>query len=116
VQEVIEFYNLQLHHLSQLVAIPRDPRDLAYEEIISALRGSPFEHEFVELVRTVRKTNVFVREYIGEDLHVKTNRKLRDIRDRFVKLADERIMILKYSHLTLAWKDSYKGGDSPPHA
>jgi DNA replicative helicase MCM subunit Mcm2 (Cdc46/Mcm family) len=64
VQEVIEFYNLQLHHLSQLVAIPRDPRDLAYEEIISALTVSPFEHEFVELVRTVCKTNVFVREYM----------------------------------------------------
>jgi hypothetical protein len=95
------------------VTIPRDPRDLAYEKIISALRGSPFEHEFVELVRTVCKTNVFVREYIGEDFHVRTNRKLRDIRDRFVKLEDERILIRRYTPLTLAWKDSCKGGDTP---
>jgi hypothetical protein len=56
---------------------------------------------------------VFVREYIGEDLRVSKNRKLRDIRDRFVKLADERILITSYSPLTLVWKDSYKGGDIP---
>src|SRR5215469_16734976 len=107
VKEVIEFYNLQLHHLSELATIPRDPRDLVYEGIVSALKGSSFGHEFVELVRTVSKTNVFVREYIGEDLQVRTNRKLRDIRDRLV--------IRKYSPLTVAWKDSYKGGDVPAY-
>jgi hypothetical protein len=111
VKEIIEFYNLQLHHLSELVATPRDPRDLAFEEIIAALEGSAFKHEFVELVRTVRKTNVFIREYIGEDLHVRTNRKLRDIRNKFVKLGDNRILTLSISPFILAWKDSYKGGD-----
>ena len=115
VKEVIEFYNLQLHHLSELATIPRDPRDLVYEGIVSALKGSSFGHEFVELVRTVSKTNVFVREYIGEDLQVRTNRKLRDIRDRLVKVEDKRILIRKYSPLTVAWKDSYKGGDVPAY-
>ena len=88
-KEVIEFYNLQLPHLSELATIPRDPRDLVYEGIVSALKGSSFEHEFVELVRTISKTNVLVREYIGEDLQVRTNRKLRDIRDRLVKVEDK---------------------------
>jgi hypothetical protein len=55
-------------------------------------------------------------ENICEDLHVRTNRKLRDIRDRLVKVEDERILIRKYSPLTLAWKDSYKGGDIPAAA
>jgi len=111
VKDVIEFYNLQLHHLSQLVAIPRDLRELAFEEIINTLKDSAFKHEFIELVRTVCRTNVFVREYISEDLHVRTNRKLRDIQDRFVKFGDDRIVILSYSPLILAWKNTYKGVD-----
>jgi hypothetical protein len=110
VNDVIEFYNEQLLHLSELVSIPRDPRDLASEEIVAALKDSPFRYEFVELVKTAREKNVFVREFIGEDLHVRTNRKLREIRDRFLKLEDNRILIISYSPLTLAWKDSYKGG------
>lgn len=50
VNDVIEFYNEQLLHLSELVSIPRDPRDLASEEIVAALKDSPFRYEFVELV------------------------------------------------------------------
>jgi DNA replicative helicase MCM subunit Mcm2 (Cdc46/Mcm family) len=112
VEDVIEFYNVQLLHLSQLVAVPIDPRDLAFEEIINTIKGSSsFRHEFIELVKTVRKKNVFIREYIGDDLHVKTNRKLREIRNRFVKLGDNRILILSISPLILVWKDSFRGSD-----
>lgn len=68
VNDVIEFYNERLLHLSKLVSIPRDPRDLAFEEIIKSLNGSPYSYEFMELVKTVRKANVFIREYIGDDL------------------------------------------------
>jgi hypothetical protein len=92
-------------------SVPIDPRDLAFEEIINTIKGSSFRHEFIELVKTVRKKNVFIREYIGDDLHVKTNRKLREIRNRFVKLGDNRILILSISPLILAWKDSFRGSD-----
>ena len=86
---------------------------MRYAVLFPRLWGSTWRHQTFELIRTVCKTNVFVREYIGEDLHVRTNRKLRDIRERFVKFEDERILIRKCSPLTLAWKDSYKGGDIP---
>jgi DNA replicative helicase MCM subunit Mcm2 (Cdc46/Mcm family) len=49
VSDVIKFYNEQLLHLSQLVSVPRDPRDLAFEEIVSAFKGSAFKGNFLLL-------------------------------------------------------------------
>lgn len=112
VNDVMEFYNEQLLHLSKLVSIPRNPCELAYEEIVNSFKGSAFKHEFIECVKTVQKKNIFLRVYIGEDYRVSHNRHLREIRDRFVKFEDNRILIISLSPLTLAWMDSYKGGET----
>jgi hypothetical protein len=47
------------------------------------------------------------------DWNVETNRKVRDIRDKFSKEPiDERILHIHMSPLTLAWKETYMGGDT----
>src|ERR1700751_5052645 len=67
-KEVMEFYGVQLvQHLSQIVAIPSDPRDLAVEVIINVLKDSKFKHEFIELLKTACQRNEMVSQYIGFD-------------------------------------------------
>jgi DNA replicative helicase MCM subunit Mcm2 (Cdc46/Mcm family) len=121
VTEIIEFYNRQLKYWSQIVnipSIPSDPRDTAYQEIIKKLTGQKFAVEFEQLLQAVCKDNVCVSEYIGfnkegkRDWNVRTNRKVRQIRDKFTKgPRDDRILILGISPLTIAWHDTYTGGD-----
>jgi replicative DNA helicase Mcm len=118
-KEVIQFYAVQLvQHLSQIVAIPSDPRDLAVEEINNILKDSKFKHEFIELLKAACQRNQWVSQYIGfdnegkRDWSVGSNRRVRQVRDRFTKGANnDKIRILSISPLVLAWRESYTGGD-----
>jgi hypothetical protein len=119
VKEVMQFYGVQLvQHLSQIIAIPSDPRDRAVEEIINILKDSKFAHEFIELLKTACQKNEWVSQYIGvdkegrRDWSVGTNRKVREVRDRLFKGANnDKILILDISPLTLAWRETYTGDD-----
>jgi DNA replicative helicase MCM subunit Mcm2 (Cdc46/Mcm family) len=123
-REVIEFYDKQLKYWSQIATdIPSDPRDLAYQEINKKLDGQPFKSEFIELLKAVCKDNVNINEYVMKidkgtgkrthDWNVETNRKVRDIRDKFIKgPKDDRILRLNISPLTLAWKETYIGNET----
>jgi MCM P-loop domain len=119
-REVIEFYNKQLGYWSQVKAdIPSDPRDLAYQEIVKKLTGQKFAIEFEQLLQAVCKDNIYVDRYTmkfdEEDNRVwdiENNKHVRYIRDKFTKEPrDERILTLGTSPLTLAWSETYQGGD-----
>ena len=116
-KEVIQFYGVQLlQHLSQIIAIPSDPRDLAVEVITNILKDSKFKHEFIELLKTACQRNQWVSQYIGfdnegkRDWSVGANRRVRQVRDRFTKGANDKILILSISPLVLAWRATYAGG------
>jgi hypothetical protein len=120
-REVIEFYDKQLKYWSQIdTNIPPDPRDLAYQEMVKKLTGQKFKSEFIELLRAVCKDNVSVDQYTkkidketGERVwDIKNNKHVRYIHDKFTQgPRDERILILGTSPLTLAWNETYQGGD-----
>jgi len=118
-KEVIQFYGVQLvQHMSQIVALPSDPRDLAVEEITNILKDSKFKHEFIELLKIACQRNQWVSQYIGfdnegkRDWSVGTNRRVRQVRDRFTKGANnDKNLILSISPLVLAWRSTYAGDD-----
>ena len=120
VTEVIKIYNEQLKFWSQIADVPSDPRDIAYQEIVKKLTGQKFKSEFIELLQAVCIDNRYVSEYIGfskegkRDWDIRSNRKVRQIRDKFTKPKgprDDRILILSIKPLTLAWRETYQGGD-----
>ncbi len=110
--DAVQFYNVILQQLEEIVVVTKDPRELVIEEIIKILNGSKYQFEFIELMRDVCNRNEFVSRYFGNDFHVDTNKKLRMLRDRFVKGGvDNRILIVSLSPLVLAWKSSYDSDD-----
>jgi DNA replicative helicase MCM subunit Mcm2 (Cdc46/Mcm family) len=111
--DAVQFYNVILQQLEEIVVAAKDPRELAIEEIIKILNGSKYQFEFIELMRKVCNRNEFVSRYFGNDFHVDTNKKLRMLRDRFVKggVDNSRILIVSLSPLVLAWKSSYDSDD-----
>jgi DNA replicative helicase MCM subunit Mcm2 (Cdc46/Mcm family) len=117
--DVMKFYNEQLKHYAQVSNIPSDPRDFAYEEVIKKLTGQKFKSEFMELLQAVCKDNVYVDQYTMKlneegkrDWHVKTNIKVRQIRNKFTKgPKNDKILILNISPLVLAWRETYEGSD-----
>jgi hypothetical protein len=116
-KEVIEFYNKQLEYWSQIADIPPDIRDLAKQEMVKKLTGQKFATEFIELLKAVCEDTMVVDQYVKKsdkedkrDWNVRSNKKIRDIHDKFTKEPmDERIMILSFHPLTLAWRET--GGD-----
>jgi MoxR-like ATPase len=119
VREAIEFYGVQLvQHLSQTVVTPSDARDLAVAEINNILRDSKFKHEFTELLKAACDNNELVSQYVGfdnegkRDWSVATNRRVRAIRDRYSKGAnDDEIIIFSDTPLVIAWRATYAGND-----
>jgi DNA replicative helicase MCM subunit Mcm2 (Cdc46/Mcm family)/predicted transcriptional regulator len=119
-KEVAAFFKTQIEqHQSQIVTVPHDPRDLAVEEIIKQLTGSNFKYQWTELLDSVCKkdddSGRWVSKYIGEIFALKNKKKLRHIRTRLKEYASshkDKILTLSISPLTLAWRETYTGGDS----
>jgi DNA replicative helicase MCM subunit Mcm2 (Cdc46/Mcm family) len=118
VEEVIEIYNEQLsQHLSKLVDMPSDTRDLAVEEAFKVLEklASKFGYDYIELLKIVCEKVEWVSYFIGfgeegkRDWSPATNKHLREIRDRLKEAAEknDRIVVVKKVPLILAWKDTY---------
>jgi len=111
-KEAMQFYNVILQQLSEVVAIPKDPRDLAVEEITNTLSNSKFPYDFVELVKDVCKRDESIAQYIGDNFSVVKNKRLRRLRDRFKEGTDNRMIIVSLKPLVLAWRSSYNGSRS----
>jgi len=72
----------------------------------------------IELLKSACQRNEWVSQYIGfdkegkRDWSVGTNRKVREVRDRLIKGANnDKILIISISPLVLAWRATYVGGD-----
>jgi DNA replicative helicase MCM subunit Mcm2 (Cdc46/Mcm family)/DNA-binding CsgD family transcriptional regulator len=118
-KEVIKFFKEQIEqHQSQIDIIPYDPRDLAVEEIIKQLTDSKFKHQWTELLDAVCKKDddngKWVSGYVKDDGPIRNKKKSRNIRTRLKEYASahkDKILILLMSPLTLAWRETYTGGD-----
>jgi hypothetical protein len=100
------------------VARSSDLRELAVEEMVKQLTDSNFPHEWTELLTTVINKDddngKWVLQYVGKIDVLRNKKKLRPIRTRLKGYASahkDKILTLGISPLTLAWKETYTGGD-----
>ena len=82
------------------------------------LKGSNFKHQWSELLNEVYKKNdddsEWVKRFFGQIDLVRNNKKLRDLRTRlkeYVSIHKDQVLALGLSPLTLAWRETYTGGD-----
>lgn len=106
-EEAMKLYNKQLENWSELIKIPADPRVYVRDKIIDVLRGSLYDRDFVDLVEVVCKNDRSAAAYIGDDLKVESNKKLRAVRDMFTDMKLPDIMIVSQKPLSLAWEPTY---------
>ena len=64
----MKFYNVILQQLDMIVALPTNPKDVAYEVCLSILRENKWAVSFEEVVKTACERNQQVRHYIGQSL------------------------------------------------
>jgi hypothetical protein len=72
----MEFYNVILQQLNQIVNVTTDPSDETFDACISVLRESSFAMRFDDVIKCVCAKNDRIRYYIGEKFKLRENKKL----------------------------------------
>jgi hypothetical protein len=101
-KDAMEFYNFILFHFNQIVPVSQTPKEVAYDTFINILRES--EHYPIavkELARTACQRNEQIKDYIGEDLRIEANWKLRAIYDDL--LNNQHIILTSQKPAVLKW-------------
>ena len=101
-KETMEFYNVILQQLDQIVNVTTDPSDETFECCISVFRESPFAIRFDEVTKSACAKNDRVRHYIGDKFKLRENKKLRPILERLrnhsqIRVVDEKPVALKWA-------------------
>jgi hypothetical protein len=100
-KETMEFYNVILQQLDQIVNVATDPSDETFECCISVLRTSPFAILFEDVIKSACAKNDRVRHYIGEKFKLRENKKLRSILERLrnhshIRIVNEKPVALQW--------------------
>jgi len=83
--EVCQFYNVILNEHDQVINIPANPRDVTLNECLYVLEATQAPIAFEELIKRVCNKDAYIKTYIGEDLKVRDNKKLRTILDMMLQ-------------------------------
>ena len=102
-KETVQFYNVILHQLDNVVASPSNPKDVLYEECLGILMESKYPISFEELVKSACGRNKQVERYVGRRFRLDENKKLRQVVDMLrnhskVKEVQMRPVVLQYIH------------------
>jgi DNA replicative helicase MCM subunit Mcm2 (Cdc46/Mcm family) len=100
--EVMHFFNAMLCNFAQTVALTRNPRDIAVEEIcqvVKELNGSPIA--FVEAAKIACEKNQQLRYYIGTIFELSKNWKIQNIltlirKNPSIELVNEKPVVLRW--------------------
>ena len=101
-KEAAEFYNVMISKFLQIVKIPENPRDLTVKICIEILRSHKSSAiSFQDLIIKAKQENQQVRDYIGHNLKMQNNYKLRAVYDLLtnnsnIKIINEKPVVLKY--------------------
>jgi hypothetical protein len=100
-KEAMEFYNVILQQLDQIVNVTTDPSNETFECCISVLQESSFAILFEEVIKSDCTKNDRVRHYIGEKFKLRENKKLRPILGRLrnhshIRIVNEKPVALKW--------------------
>ncbi len=101
-KEAAEYYNIMISKFLRAVQIPENPRDLTVKICIEILKSHKSTGiSLQELIKKAKQDNQQVRDYIGDDLKLQSNYKLRAVYDLLtnnsnIKIINEKPVVLKY--------------------
>src|SRR5262249_5725271 len=86
----------------QIIKIIESPRDVTYREILSIIKATRCPIELTEATSMASQKNEQIRNYLGTRLNVKSNWKLRAVRDMLlnhtsIKQVNDKPIVLLYS-------------------
>ena len=90
----MQFYNVILMHFSQIAPVSQRPKELLYESCINIIRQySPTHIAGKEVYRLASERNEQIKSYVGDNLNIETNWKLRTVYDGL--LNNEHVMLVR---------------------
>jgi MCM2/3/5 family protein/minichromosome maintenance replisome factor len=100
-KETMEFYNTNLLQYQQVISIPDNPRDTTYNECVKILKEIKSPIFLDELVITACKRNEQLKQYLGDELKLRKNWKLRPVFDMLlnhtcIKQVQQKPIILQW--------------------
>ena len=110
--EVCQFYNVILTEHDQVVNIPANPRDVTLNECLYMLEATQAPIAFEELIKKVCDKDQYIKTYIGEDLKVRNNKKLRTIVEMMLQNSHVKRIYMKPVVLQWVSKKIQKDGSS----
>jgi replicative DNA helicase Mcm len=102
-KETMQFYNVILQQHQQVVSIPSNPREIAFNECVNILKDSRFAISFEELVRTACERNEHVRRYLNAKFKLQDNIKLRPLLDMLLNHSS--LKMIQHKPMVLQWID-----------
>jgi DNA replicative helicase MCM subunit Mcm2 (Cdc46/Mcm family) len=98
-REAMQYYNVNLQQYQQVVSIPDNPRDIAYSICVNILSETKSPISLEELIIAASKRNEQIKHYLGDELKLRYNWKIRSILDMLlnhesIKRIQEKPMIL----------------------
>lgn len=84
-----------------IAVVAADPRQVAYDAIVNVVQETEVGITFEQAVKKACDYEPQVKQFLGDNLKIRENKRLRTLRQRFVELRDDRITITGISPLTL---------------
>lgn len=78
-RKACQFYNVMLNEYGQVVNVPANPRDVTLQECLYRLEALQAPIAFEELVLKVQEKDEYIKNYLGKNLRIRENKKLRQI-------------------------------------
>jgi replicative DNA helicase Mcm len=78
-KETMQFYNIILQQLEQIVNVTASPRDIVFNECVNVLMGTKSPTSFEEVIKSACQRNEQVRLYIGDRYKLEHSIKLRPV-------------------------------------
>jgi replicative DNA helicase Mcm len=104
-KEACQFFNVILNERDRVVNVPANPRDYTYNECLYILEYTRGPITFEELIKAACKKNEYIRLYIGEDIKIRSNTKMRSILDLLLNHSCVRRIQLKPTILEWVGRD-----------
>jgi DNA replicative helicase MCM subunit Mcm2 (Cdc46/Mcm family) len=109
--DAMQFYNVIFMHFSQIAPVSQRPKELLYESCINIIRQhSPTPIASKELYRLASERNEQIKSYVGDNLNIETNWKLRTVHDEL--LNNEHVMLVKEKPAVFQWKSEHQPDDN----
>jgi hypothetical protein len=101
--ETMQLYNIVLLHFSRIVPLSRSPKEVTRETCIDVLKEFDYPIAFTpDLINVALERSEQIKSYIGNDLHIRSNWKLRELYEDL--LHNDHIILTQEKPAVFKWR------------